>query len=136
MRRGVNARATSLRSFVWSGRVHHDHHRDVLVGLVGDDLEHDPVARHERLVVEQPAEHVVVATQGPEVVLLVVVDGRLVSEALPDRVRIGVDHVVVGVVVDVGGRHVRGLLESSEYIVSRTAADSCLRRAAHRESCR
>ena len=106
------------------GRIHHDHHRDA-VGLLRHDLEHDPVARDERLVVEEPGEHVVVAAQGPEVELLVVIDGRLVAQALPDRVRIGVDLVVVGVVVDVGDRHARGTPRASEYIVSRTAVPAC-----------
>ena len=48
--------------------------------------------------------------QRPEVVALVVVDRRLVAEPCVDRVRVGVDLDVVGVVVDVGSRRrgVRG----------------------------
>ena len=53
-------------------RVHHDHHRDVQ-RLVADHLERDPVARHERLAVEETGEHVVVAAQRVEAEPLVVV---------------------------------------------------------------
>ena len=87
------------------GRVLHDHHRDVLVGLGGDHLEHDAVARLERLGVDEPVEDVVVAAQRVEVVLLVVVDGRFVTEPTPHRIRVGVDRVVPRVVVDVGDGH-------------------------------
>ena len=104
MRRGVNARLTSLRSFVCSGGsimiiI------GMLVGLVGDHLEQDAVARHERVGVEQAVEHVVVAAERVEAVLLVPVQGRLVAEAPPDRIRVGVDRVVVRVVVELGGGH-------------------------------
>ena len=87
------------------GRVLHDHHRDVLVGLGRDHLEDDAVPRLERVGVEQPVEHVVVAAQRVEVVLLVVVDGRLVAEPTPHRIRVGVDRVVARVVVEVGDGH-------------------------------
>ena len=53
MRRGVNARLTSLRSFVCAGGS-----IMIIIGmsarLVGDHLEHDAVTRLERLDVEQP----------------------------------------------------------------------------------
>ena len=94
-------------------RVLHDHHLDVLVGLRRDHLEDDAVARPERVGVDQPVEHVVVPAQRVEVVLLVEVDGRLVTEPTPDRIRIGVDRVVPRVVVDVSGGHGPRLRESS-----------------------
>jgi len=49
----------------------------------------------ERLPVQQRAVHIGVARQRPEVVALVVIDGRVLAEALVHRVGIGVDtHVV------------------------------------------
>ena len=108
--RGEGA-ADELAQLRVPGRVHHDHHRDV-VELVADHLEHDPVTGDEGLRVEQAVEHVLVATERVELVLLVPVDRRLVAEALPDRVRIGVDRVVPGVVVEVGRRHRHRLLLS------------------------
>jgi hypothetical protein len=46
--------------------------------------------------------HVVEAAQGEEVVALVVIEGPLVAQPLPDRVRVRVDLEVVRVVIDVG----------------------------------
>src|SRR5262245_9791134 len=46
--------------------------------------------------------HVLVATQDPELVLLVAIERRLVAHPPPDRMRIGVDLEVVRVVVDLG----------------------------------
>ena len=71
------------------------------------------MARPERVGVEQAVEDVVVPAQRVEVVLLVEVDGRLVAEPLPDRIRIGVDRVVPRVVVDVSGGRGPRLRESS-----------------------
>ncbi len=71
------------------------------------------MARPERVGVDQSVEDVVVPAQRVEVVLLVEVDGRLVTEPTPDRIRIGVDRVVPRVVVDVSGGHGPRLRESS-----------------------
>ena len=86
------------------GRVHHDHHRDARRAPRVIISSTDAVARHERLGVEQPVEHVVVAAQRVEPVLLVPVQRRFVAQPLPDRVRVGVDRVVVRVVVELGRR--------------------------------
>ena len=50
-------------------------------------------------------EHVVEAAQRVEVEPVVVVDGRLVAEPLPDRMRVGIDLVVVGVVDQRSSNH-------------------------------
>ena len=60
----------------------------------------DPLARTVAVPVEQAPVHVLVPAQREEVELLVVVERRLVTQTLPDRVGVGVDLEVVGVVVD------------------------------------
>src|SRR5262249_41876039 len=52
---------------------------------------------------------VLVPGQRPEVVALVVIERRLLAEALVGRVRVGVDVDVVGVEVHAGGVHDRHL---------------------------
>src|SRR4029079_18387873 len=75
-----------------------DARRDLEVGP--DQLEDRPAAGLERLPVEEARLDVVEAAEGEEVVLLVVVEGRFVTEPTPDRIRVGIDLEVVGVVVD------------------------------------
>ena len=91
MRAGRECPAHELAQARVLGRVHHDHHRDVLYGssvIISSTM---PWLDTIGLGVEQAGEHVVVAAERVEVVLLVAVDGRLVAQPLPDRVRVGVD---------------------------------------------
>src|SRR5579875_136466 len=73
--------------------------RDLDVRL--DELEDRPLARSVGLPLQQAPLDVVVAAEGEEVVLFVVIQRRLVPQPAPDRVGVGVDLEVVGVVVDV-----------------------------------
>src|ERR1700722_8928632 len=82
--------------------------RDLHVAL--DQLEQRPLGRAVRSPVPQAALDVTKATQGVEVVALVVVHGTIAAKPPPYRVRIGVDLEVEGVVVDV--RIGRGHLHS------------------------
>ncbi len=84
------------------GRVEQDQHGVAAPRLRGHQLEHDPVVRAEALRVAARRLHVLVAAQRVEVVLLVVVDGRLVAQASPHVVGLGVDGGVVGIPVQVG----------------------------------
>ena len=97
---GVNTRLSRPRWTSWIGGSSNRMMpgRDLEVGP--DQLEDRPAAGLERLPVEEPALDVVEPAEGEEVVLLVVVEGRFVAEPTPDRVRVGVDLEVVGVVVD------------------------------------
>src|SRR5690606_11252737 len=72
-----------------------------------DHLEQRAPGRAEGAPVRQPRLDVREAGQRPEVVLLVAVERRLLAHAPPDRMRIGVDREVVGVVVDLAARHRR-----------------------------
>ena len=67
-----------------------------------DDLEHRTAARDVGLPVEHGLVDVVPAAQREELVLLVPVQRRLVAQALPHRVRVGIDVEVVRVVVHPG----------------------------------
>ena len=112
MRRGVNARATSLRSFVCSGGS-----IMIIIGMPygSSDMISSmiPWLDTNDSWSSRPRSTSSYRLKRPEVELLVVVHGRLVTQALPDRVRIGVDLVVVGVVVDVGDGHTAGYLVST-----------------------
>jgi hypothetical protein len=105
--RGEHARHQPAVRRVHRWVLEHDHPRRQLhAGL--DDLEDVAAAVREALPVDERLLHVGVPRQRPEVVPLVVVDRRLVPQALVRRVGVGVDADVVGVVVDVpagGGRH-------------------------------
>src|SRR5207344_2822836 len=67
-----------------------------------DDLDDRPLGGGERLPGDEGALDVLVAAEGVEAVLLVAVEGRLVAQPLPHRVRVLVDEDVVGVVLQVG----------------------------------
>ena len=69
-------------------RVHEDHH--LHVDRIGrDHLHHRAVRRDERLGIAAEGVDVGEAAHGVEVVLLVVIEGLLVAQALPDGVRVG-----------------------------------------------
>ena len=80
-------------------RVLEDEHARRHLDLRLDHLEHRALGRAVGLPLDQAALHVVVAADRVELVLLVEVEGGLVPEPLPDRVGVGVDVEVVGVVV-------------------------------------
>jgi hypothetical protein len=65
-----------------------------------DELDDRTAGRGELLPVHEGPLEVLVAAEGVEVVLLVVVERGLVPQTLPRRVGIGVDHHVVGVVLE------------------------------------
>jgi hypothetical protein len=75
--------------------------RHLEVGL--DQLEQRALRRAERLPVLEPGLHVVEPAERPEVVPLVPVQRRLLPQAAPDRVGVGVDVEVVRVVVQLAG---------------------------------
>ena len=89
------------------GRVlgHHDAGRHLDPGL--DELEHVAAPRDERLPVGEAAFDVVVATHRVEVVAFVVVQRRLVAQALVRRVRIPMDLHVVRIEVHIADLHRR-----------------------------
>ena len=93
------AQEPSVQVVIWG--VLEDEHAGGQLDVRLDDLEDRPLGRAIGRPVEETAFDVVVAAEGEEVVLLVVVEGRLVAHPLPDRVRIGVDVEVIGVVVDI-----------------------------------
>ncbi len=70
------------------GRVHEDHDLLGVRRVRSHDLEHGAVGRAERLRVAAGRVHVVEAAQRVEVALGVVVARRLVTQALPDGVRV------------------------------------------------
>ena len=99
MRRGVKTRVRSPRWRSWSGgssKMNTPGGISISALMISMT---DPLAGAIRLPVDQAALHVVVATERVELVLLVVVERRFVAQPLPDRVRVGVDLEVVGVVV-------------------------------------
>src|SRR5215831_13596711 len=69
-----------------------------------DVLEEVGPAADQSLVVDEGLLDVVGATQRVEVVLLVVVEGRFVTEPLEEPVRIHVEFDLVGIPVEIGGR--------------------------------
>jgi hypothetical protein len=70
------------------------------VGL--DDLEGRTTARTIRIPVHHRFVDIVEPTQREEVVLLVVIERRLLTETLPDRIRVFVDLGIKRVIVEVG----------------------------------
>ena len=91
------------------GRVHgQERHRAVGVGAEGGRVERDAVGVGEALHVPEGRQHVAMAGEGPEVELLVAVDGASAPEPGVGRVRVLVDGVVVGAVrrrLHRGARH-------------------------------
>jgi hypothetical protein len=70
-----------------------------------DELDQRALARDVRLPVDRATLDVLEPAQGEEVVLLVVIEGALVPQPLPDRIRVRIDVEVVRVVVEVGGQN-------------------------------
>src|SRR5258708_25044983 len=85
-----------------TGRILEDDRARRHVHAALDDLQYRAPRRAAGLPIDQPALDVLEATQGEEVVALVVVEGPLITKSFPDWVRIAVDLEVVRVVVDVG----------------------------------
>ena len=75
----------------------HENHRWIFDRLV-DQLDHGAASRNEGPRIETGIEHVLEAAQRVKSVLRVVIERSLVPHALPDRVRIVVDRVVVRIV--------------------------------------
>ena len=89
-------------------RIFEDEHagRDLDVRL--DQLEDGAAPGDVRVPVEQSPLHVLVAADGEEVVLLVVIERRFLAQPAEHRIGVGVDRDVVRVVVDIaraGCRH-------------------------------
>jgi hypothetical protein len=84
------------------GRVLEDQRAGRHLHLGLDQLEDAAATGDERLVVDEAALDLGVPAHGVEVVLLVVIERRLLTEATKHRIRIGVDAHVVRVVVQVG----------------------------------
>src|SRR5262245_8950174 len=84
------------------GRVLEDDRAGRYLEVALDQLEHRAAPGDVRLPVDRRALDVVEAAQREEVVALVVIEGLLVAEPLPDRIRVGVDLEVVRVVVEIG----------------------------------
>jgi len=80
------------------GRVHEDHH--LVVDRIVELLQLDTVRRAEGRGVVISGPHILETTQRPETVPLVPVERLLLAHPLPHRMRVGVDPVVVGVIVD------------------------------------
>src|SRR5262249_58651579 len=83
-------------------RILEDHHAGRELHVVADQLEQRASGGAVGSPLGETRCHVLVATQGPEVVLVVAIERRLVPHPPPDRMRIGVDLEVVRVVVERG----------------------------------
>src|SRR5262249_21525949 len=83
-------------------RVLEEDHAGWELDVVADQLEQRAPGRAVSPPLGETRCHVLVATQGPELVLLVAIERRFVPHPPPDRMRISVDLEVVWVVVDRG----------------------------------
>src|SRR5262249_35770905 len=83
-------------------RILEDHHAGRELHVVADQLEQRAPGGAVAPPLGESRCHVLVATQGPELVRVVAIERRLVPHPPPDRMRIGVDLEVVRVVVDLG----------------------------------
>ena len=96
----VNARPTypPMPRMFW--RIHEDHHRHVY-RRGADPVGRRTMRRTEGIGVEYGPKHVVIAAQRVELVPVVPVQGCFIPHPLPNRLRISVDLVVKGVIVEI-----------------------------------
>ena len=80
-------------------------HLEGALGNLLDELHDGALAGDVRRPIHGTRLHVRKAAQGVEVVAVVVIEGSLVAQPLPDRIRVRIDLEVVRVVVDVGAQN-------------------------------